>query len=750
MIKYNNTDKLTIQEVLNNNECISCRLCNVICPEKAIAWIEDGNDARPEISEEKCTVCGLCYKLCPSRTLGKELKKPTAKGVKILSVYAKDFKSRMNATSGGFYRTLASKLLTIGVYDFATYAVYKKNYSYAEIQISDSPSDILQSSKSIYLPVQLDLLLEFMIKNKDKRIIIVGTACTIHAVLNFVDQYNLERKNYLLVGLFCNAVMNNGIIKYFKKKTVSNASIIGMDFRSKEKTGWPGDVKIELDDGKNLFIPRRERIAVKEDFYLNRCISCPDKYNVKADISIGDDYRDMKNILGTNIIIMRTKLGENAFNNIADKVDYDLISDTGVLKAKAIRRKSGHNTKQYSYSPLSNYKYFIIAATLELFKRREKRDRKNKTDILIIGASKKNDGAYMMYKTTSELIKKYFPDKRIITNPITRDETCENNIKSDPNIYYREIKNLLNPFGAKTTLLREEMERIFLVIDISGYVLRGNLDIKYNLRYLFKLLLFIMKDIPVILMPQTIGPFDPGVFEWKIIKIINKIYSRKLSRVFLREKQSAKYAKEIGLKCNKIYSDIVFRNKELKSIQCRNTEDYVLLIPSVKAMINAGLKKYIEMIESACAILKENNLDVKIITSADEDLELAVLLSHITGKEICSNIHLGKKLELIGSSQFIITSRYHPAVFSLSLGTPVIIIGWSHKYKELMKLFKQEGYYINSSDNLIKEKTKEAVTRMIAGKNNHAREIASIIDGHIKKESEQFLDKLSIFYSSLK
>ncbi len=46
----------------------------------------------------------------------------------------------------------------------------------------------------------------------------------------------------------------------------------------------------------------------------------------------------------------------------------------------------------------------------------------------------------------------------------------------------------------------------------------------------------------------------------------------------------------------------------------------------------------------------------------------------------------------------LITSRFHAMVFGLRLAVPTIVIGWSHKYFEVMMFFKQEKYVFDYND----------------------------------------------------
>jgi polysaccharide pyruvyl transferase WcaK-like protein len=43
----------------------------------------------------------------------------------------------------------------------------------------------------------------------------------------------------------------------------------------------------------------------------------------------------------------------------------------------------------------------------------------------------------------------------------------------------------------------------------------------------------------------------------------------------------------------------------------------------------------------------------------------------------------------------LVASRYHSLVAALSMGTPVSVIGWSHKYDELMQSVQLSEYIVD-------------------------------------------------------
>lgn len=53
---------------------------------------------------------------------------------------------------------------------------------------------------------------------------------------------------------------------------------------------------------------------------------------------------------------------------------------------------------------------------------------------------------------------------------------------------------------------------------------------------------------------------------------------------------------------------------------------------------------------------------------------------------------------LIGKLDFLVASRFHAIISAMSTGVPTVVIGWSHKYAEVLSAFDLEQYCIGYAD----------------------------------------------------
>ena len=318
-IKYNKS----VQRVTENKICSACGICVGVCPKNAINLeLKDGTYTAT--INNSCVNCGICSNMCSA--LGTNVGKLYEKSgqsipedklignyINCYNVSVKNKEILKNSTSGGFVSGTVKYLLENKIYDCA-YLV--KGYNYDSVLKADKVTEFEKNTaKSRYLSVSMEKLVKEMLANREEKIIICATGCAVQAITNVIEQYKLNRENYLILGLFCDNVQSYNLIEYFK--TLKKGKIKNLYFRDKTTANWPGNVRIDYDGGRTEYFPSYARMDAKKYYKLKRCFMCFDKLNVLADISVGDNYTKENEVKGgSNSIIVRSQRGSEAFENV--------------------------------------------------------------------------------------------------------------------------------------------------------------------------------------------------------------------------------------------------------------------------------------------------------------------------------------------------------------------------------------------------------------------------------------------------
>ncbi|MBE5864662.1 MAG: hypothetical protein E7292_00430 [Lachnospiraceae bacterium] len=310
----------SVQQIKEQKECCGCGICAAVCPAKSITMqISPSGKVEPCVGET-CVSCGNCLAVCPQNmnVLGTASVEnaSTAAYVSCKLVQSKNEEILFNATSGGFVTTLVKNLLEKGEYDGA-FLVDENHYGrVVQTRRIESGEDLSGTQKSRYVQISHTEEIAYILTHREERLILVGTPCYLKGFIKLVEKYKLHRDNFLLVGLFCDKTMTTHVWEYFDE-IFGQGQLEAMHFRSKKDVGWPGDVRLFLQDGKELKLSRKERMEIKEYFMPECCLDCMDKLNPYADFSVGDDYvskdADKK---GGNSLIIRTQRGAAVWKDL--------------------------------------------------------------------------------------------------------------------------------------------------------------------------------------------------------------------------------------------------------------------------------------------------------------------------------------------------------------------------------------------------------------------------------------------------
>jgi len=299
------------------------------------------------------------------------------------------------------------------------------------------------------------------------------------------------------------------------------------------------------------------------------------------------------------------------------------------------------------------------------------------------------------------------------------------------------LHKLLRLIGIDISLPKnlQQLKESLCLIDIGGITFSDgrSLQLLYNV---FSIWPAILLNVPVIKLSQALGPFEKPVN-----RIIAKKFLPKCQLIVARGDITRNYLETIGLSSQEIIqaADIAFLyepdyslsnenedkithlTKKLESIQ---DDGYHLIsvIPS-SLVLKQSKSAEIDIIEKLFVIMKEaskNRVHFIILPNAsragtnslmnNDLLAIQAIRERIKHLENGDNstafdlvdfdVNTRSIRKLIGMSDALVTSRFHGMVAGLCQCVPTMVIGWSHKYQEILADFGLDQFTIDYSADL--------------------------------------------------
>jgi colanic acid/amylovoran biosynthesis protein len=218
------------------------------------------------------------------------------------------------------------------------------------------------------------------------------------------------------------------------------------------------------------------------------------------------------------------------------------------------------------------------------------------------------------------------------------------------------------------------------------------------------------KDTPVILLPQSFGPFLTLSTRTAFRKIMSNS-----SLVFARDHQSYDYALELFEGDGKlsIAPDITLFYPGAAPANVEATADthYACVVPNIRILDKGKTpwgERYYSCLHSIIKELLHRGLQVRVVVhdSTGEDLQISSRLceeSSSPGVSLVQEENPVALKHIISQSFLVAGSRYHSLVAALSQGVPALAIGWSHKYDMLFREFGLGNFVFSSPETPLPE-----------------------------------------------
>lgn len=363
-------------------------------------------------------------------------------------------------------------------------------------------------------------------------------------------------------------------------------------------------------------------------------------------------------------------------------------------------------------------------------------------NVLITGAQFRNKGAQSLLFTVMSELRGRYKSVKIYYLPIDdcfqyEAEKYRFNLVFDDLAYLdyiyqkKDIIRGLCRFGKDITkwhLLHKEkkifrLSRVWpiidVVVDVSGYALTSKFDLRGTYRYIRHIKIAKDKKIPVILMPQSFGPFDYP--DKKVDNLIRKELNS-VECIFAREAEGKAALASIGVIQNVQQSaDLVLQSKEIDwrsvfteepvlSIETLKTDNNVAIIPNVQ-LYKYGVKgQILQTYHMIIEKLLEYNKNIYIFRhsndlTACEDI-YAMFSSSKNVHLIPTEMNCLEYSAFVRQFDFIVASRFHSIVHAYREEIPAFILGWAVKYYNLAELVQQEKYVFDGTNVFTDNKNK--------------------------------------------
>jgi len=361
----------------------------------------------------------------------------------------------------------------------------------------------------------------------------------------------------------------------------------------------------------------------------------------------------------------------------------------------------------------------------------------NNRQISLIGATLTgNQGAAAMLETSIGEISRRYPEAHFVVHsyfPAADRLACNaSNVRivdATPKVLVLSalpalIDGLIRHLGLRlpNALMPEslrELRNSAVLLDISGISLADGREkfLPFNLLCTWPATL---TGAPVVKLSQAMGPARKF-----LTRHFSRFIFRRTSRIFARGSNTLELITAVAPeeKCA-IAADIAFlyQNNYALLPQWSNNLDSLIrmlaeaqesiLTISVSTVVAQMAEKcgqnYVDTIGSTIEKLVDDGYRIVVFPNAcregtnsthNNDIPVIRAIGERIGK--LERAHLVDYMintaairTLLGTCDALITSRFHAMVAGLGLGVPTLVLGWSHKYQEVMATFGTEEHYL--------------------------------------------------------
>lgn len=335
---------------------------------------------------------------------------------------------------------------------------------------------------------------------------------------------------------------------------------------------------------------------------------------------------------------------------------------------------------------------------------------------ILFGGNFINKGAEAMAHTMVELLRKKYPnDEPVLLDLFPSKYGVElqkvpfrvvnMHVRTLFRLQFPLLKPLLKPTPKSAP--EEEIARLWAqakgFYDISGYgVSAHNQQPIWTLATIFPALWARHRNIPVYLMPQSLGPFHYTGWKKWILKPLVRKYLNVPQVIFIREAISRTYLKPFRTSGIEDSLDLVLLNPSVLP-QIKEPTKAIALIPNKQITKFLPMAEVAQIFASLANQCSQNGYTIHLLAHASDDHSLNEAIYQLIEQKnntiwYRDTLSVPETEALLAEMTGVITARYHGLVHALKAGKPCLVIGWAHKYEALLRTMELQEYYADCSN----------------------------------------------------
>lgn len=285
-----------------------------------------------------------------------------------------------------------------------------------------------------------------------------------------------------------------------------------------------------------------------------------------------------------------------------------------------------------------------------------------------------------------------------------------------------------------------------VVVDVAGISFadgRGFAIVVYNALMTGVPLLL---GVPVVKAAQALGPFQTLPNKW-----VAPLVLRRVRTVCARGARTREHLDSLG-GINAIdVADLAFSLDEAASFPATVAtaldaidKDFIVVMPSavVRGIYESTGANYVSAMAALVADIRHKTGCSVVIAPHSyraglpegrmndgpvcrEVAEACSSDSQILGLDF--DLTAGELRHLVAHSSVLVTSRFHAMISGLATSTPTVVVGWSHKYKEVLDDFGLASLGLDSSALNTPSEIADIVAEVLASKDDISQQISAAL-----------------------